>query len=169
MATERDELRAALGAAAADAQAEPGATDGRWPLLLADLERRWPRPPGARSPDADDVAEQLSSALAGELERLREEVGVDAEVTIAKTVVPANPTVFLLAALDLIGALTSICQKVAVTLDDELRLVGQAWEGHRDELDEARTRALSAGAVVTPVEIDDDDVRLTLLPAAPST
>jgi hypothetical protein len=170
LAAERDELRVALATVGdAGADSEPGATDGRWQLLLADLERRWPRPPGARSPDADDVAAQLSRALTGEMERLREEVGVDAEVTVTTTVVPANPTVFLLAALDLIGALTSICQRVSVTLDDELRLVGQSWEGHRDELDEARTRALSAGAVVTSVEIDDDEVRLTLLPAAPST
>jgi hypothetical protein len=168
LAKERDELQAALTAsAAAEDEAETGIPDGRWPLLLADLERRWPRPPGAARPvDTDDVAAQLASALAGELERLREEVGVDAEVTIAKTVVPARPTVFLLAALDLIGALTSICERVVVTLDDELRLTGRSWEGRRDELDTARTRALAAGAVVSAVEIADDEVHLTLLPTA---
>jgi multidrug efflux pump subunit AcrA (membrane-fusion protein) len=165
LASERDELRTALAQAAA--RAEDESDDSSWPLLLADLERRWPQPPGARSQIPDDVGEQLSRALAGELERLREEVGVDAEVTIAKTVTPAQPAVFLLAALDLIGALIHICERVVVTLDDdELRLTGRAWEGHREVIDEARTRALAAGAVVTPIEIHDDEVRLTLLPAA---
>lgn len=167
LGTERNQLRAALSQATASSTGDAVGPDISWPLLLADLERRWPAPPGSSAtPGAtDDVAEQLSHALAGELERLREEVGVDAEVTIAKTVTPASPTVFLLAALDLIAALISICERVVVTLDDELRLIGRSWEGRRDELDDAHTRALAAGATVTSIEIEDDEVRLTLLPS----
>jgi hypothetical protein len=156
-----------------------------WDLLLADLTRRWPVPVtvtvasavgesaggevGAASASASAVSavpDQLAEAFVRELERLREEVGVDAEITVVDTFAPDRPVVFLLAALDLLGALTSTCQRVVVKLDDRLDMVGQDWEGRRDELDVARSRALAAGAAVGPVEIDDDRVHLTLSPTA---
>jgi hypothetical protein len=154
--------------------------DGCWALLLADLTRRWPVPVtvtvasaadgGGAGDDADlgaggsQVPDQLAEAFVRELERLREEVGVDAEISVVGTFAPANPVVFLLAALDLLGALTSTCQRVVVKLDDQLDMIGQDFEGRRDELDTARDRSLAAGAVVGPLEIDGERVHLTLRP-----
>jgi hypothetical protein len=154
--------------------------DGCWALLLADLTRRWPVPvtvtvasasdggdPGAEvGAGGSQVPDQLAEAFVRELERLREEVGVDAEISVVGTFAPANPVVFLLAALDLLGALTSTCQRVVVKLDDQLDMIGQDWEGRRDELDTARSRSLAAGAVVGPIEIDGEQVHMTLSPAA---
>jgi hypothetical protein len=179
LTAERDELRTALDIALKpdpepdpepEAPADAGApssrvADGCWDLLLADLTRRWPAPLGISADDGgDDVANQLSDAFIREVERLREEVGVDAEITVTGTIAPADPVVFLLAGLDLLGALTFCCQRVVVKLDGQLDLTGEDWEGERAELDEARARAIAAGATVTPVEIDDTEVRVTLTP-----
>jgi hypothetical protein len=183
LTTERDDLRARLGRATARPAASTEGTsaidEACWDLLLADLTRRWPVPvtvtvasaggeasTGGAGEAGSAVPDQLAEAFVRELERLREEVGVDAEITVVDTFAPARPVVFLLAALDLLGALTSTCQRVVVKLEDELDLVGQDWEGRRDELDVAVSRAQAAGAVVGPLEIDDDRVHLTLSPAA---
>jgi hypothetical protein len=192
LVAERDDLQnqlqlaqAAAGpspapAAGASSPAVAGATespvdDATWALLLADLNRRWPVPvtvtvasggssPAGASTDAGAVPDQLAEAFVRELERLREEVGVDAEISVVDTFAPTRPVVFLLAALDLLGALTSTCQRVVVKLEDDLDMIGEDWEGRRDELDTARDRAIAAGAVVGPVEIDDNQVHLTLGP-----
>jgi hypothetical protein len=187
-----DRASATSAASVASGPTETSATsavdDGCWALLLADLTRRWPVPvtvtvasaAGAGSAEADSgaagegdaaaagsqVPDQLAEAFVRELERLREEVGVDAEISVVDTFAPADPVVFLLAALDLLGALTSTCQRVVVRLDDQLDMTGQDWEGRRDELDTARSRALAAGAVVGPLEIDGEQVHVTLSPAS---
>jgi hypothetical protein len=170
----------AASSAPTTASAMSAVDDGCWALLLADLTRRWPVPVtvtvasaaegGAGDVEAgaggSQVPDQLAEAFVRELERLREEVGVDAEISVVGTFAPANPVVFLLAALDLLGALTSTCQRVVVKLDDQLDMIGQDFEGRRDELDTARDRSLAAGAVVGPLEIDGERVHLTLSPAA---
>jgi len=194
LTTEREDLvgqleRAKAAAKAARTAAAPPATEAAepsavdeavWDLLLADLTRRWPVPVTvtvasaggedaggeATASGASAVPDQLAEAFVRELERLREEVGVDAEITVVDTFAPERPVVFLLAALDLLGALTSSCQRVVVKLEDQLDMVGQDWEGRRDELDVARSRALAAGAAVGPLEIDDDRIHLTLGPTA---
>jgi len=184
LTSERDDLRSRLdrasAAAAAPAAGSSGSSavdDATWDLLLADLTRRWPVPVtvtvasagetvGEAGTAASAVPDQLAEAFVRELERLREEVGVDAEITVVDTFAPARPVVFLLAALDLLGALTSTCQRVVVKLEDQLDMVGQDWEGRRDELDVARSRALAAGADVGPLEIDGDHIHLTLNPTA---
>jgi len=190
LTSERDDLRSRLDRASAAAVAASGSSsssagspgssavdDATWDLLLADLTRRWPVPVtvtvasagetvGEAGTAASAVPDQLAEAFVRELERLREEVGVDAEITVVDTFAPARPVVFLLAALDLLGALTSTCQRVVVKLEDQLDMVGQDWEGRRDELDVARSRALAAGADVGPLEIDGDHIHLTLNPTA---
>jgi hypothetical protein len=184
LVAERDDLQTQLQLAQASATpaavvpAPPSASpaeslveDATWSLLLADLTRRWPVPVtvtvgSSPLPEASDaVPDQLAEAFVRELERLREEVGVDAEITVVDTFAPARPVVFLLAALDLLGALTSTCQRVVVKLEKDLDMIGQDWEGRRDELDTAHARATAAGAAVGPIEIDDaDQVHLTLAP-----
>jgi hypothetical protein len=194
LTAERDELRTLVERTSASAASEPTASsaptttsavdDGCWALLLADLTRRWPVPVTVTVASAAEagaagaaggvetggagsqVPDQLAEAFVRELERLREEVGVDAEISVVGTFAPANPVVFLLAALDLLGALTSTCQRVVVKLDDQLDMIGQDFEGRRDELDTARDRSLAAGAVVGPLEIDGERVHMTLSPAS---
>jgi FtsZ-binding cell division protein ZapB len=192
--SERDDLQARLDAAPAaePAAAAPAAessfvvtttADGVWDLLLAELTRRWPAPvmalaaaargegaeaaegEGEPAVEGDAVAAQMAEAFVRELERLREEVGVDAEISVTGSISPSDPVVFLLASLEVLGAVTSTCQRVVVNVDDQLNLVGEDFEGRRDELDVARNRALAAGATVTPIEIVDDQVRVSVIPA----
>jgi hypothetical protein len=185
--SERDDLQARVEAAPAAAPAAESSVvvtataDGVWDLLLAELTRRWPAPvmalaaaargEGAEAAEGepavggDEVAAQMAEAFVRELERLREEVGVDAEISVTGSISPSDPVVFLLASLEVLGAVTSTCQRVVVNVADQLNLVGEDFEGRRDELDVARNRALAAGATVTPIEIVDDQVRVSVIPA----
>ena len=178
-----DELAAAMAAAEASRAAvaeaaareavrtkalagdEPGPS---WPLLLADMERRWANtvgvPPSARAMKATEVAGQLAEALDREVERVREEVGVDVSLTLTNEVATGTPVVFLLAATDLLGALVSTCERVTLELDGKLVLLGEVWTELGDEIDVARQRAVDAGLAVEPVEIDTERVRVTMLP-----
>lgn len=147
------------------AEGEPGPS---WPLLLADMERRWANtvgvPPSARAMKATEVPGQLAEALDREVERVREEVGVDVSITLTNEVATGMPVVFLLAATDLLGALVSTCERVTLELDGKLVLLGEVWAELGDEIDVARQRAVAAGLAVEPVEIDTERVRVTMLP-----
>jgi hypothetical protein len=171
-----DELAAATAAAEAAAareavrtqalvEGEPGPS---WPLLLADMERRWANtvgvPPSARAMKATEVAGQLAETLDREVERVREEVGVDVSLTLTNEVDTGMPVVFLLAATDLLGALVSTCERVTLELDGKLVLLGEVWSELGDEIDVARQRAVAAGLEVEPVEVDTERVRVTMLP-----
>jgi hypothetical protein len=167
---ERDALAAERAATAATAGGGEGETivDRSWALVLADLERRWAAGVGAL-PDARGVSdgpvpEQLAEGLTREVERLREEMGVDVSLTRGKPVAPARPVVFLLAATDLLGALAATCERVAVAIDDTLVLTGEVWIELGDDLEVSRTRALDAGVVIDPIDVDDERVRITLRP-----
>ena len=147
------------------AEGDPGPS---WPLLLADMERRWANtvgvPPSARAMKATEVPGQLAEALDREVERVREEVGVDVSVTLTNEVATGTPVVFLMAATDLLGALVSTCERVSLELDGKLVLLGEVWAELGDEIDKARQRAVDAGLAVEPVEADTERVRVTLLP-----
>ena len=163
-----DELAVLLDAATADTspgRGAAGAADaGLWHLLLAHVTRRWAAvvgvPPGNRHMVEGASADQLAQALSREVERLREEVGVDVELTVAAPVEPRHRVPFLLAAIELLGALASSAERVSVDLDGRLVLVGDGWQDPGGELDAARDRAVAAGARVSPVEAEPDRVRL---------
>jgi hypothetical protein len=144
---------------------EPGAA---WRILLATLERRWAGVVGALPDDrgvaADTVPEQLTEALGRESERMREEIGVDVEVTAITPIDPADPVTFLLATTDLLGVLASTCERVTLTLDGSLQLTGEGWAGPTDDLELARARAVAAGTEVDVPAVDDEQVTLTLHP-----
>lgn len=137
-----------------------------WPLVLADLARRWAAtcgvPPGGRAATPGPTSAQLTEGLARETERLREEVGVDVSFTATSDLDPANPVVFLLTATDLLGALAASCERVTVELDGQLRLTGETWTELGDELETARSRAIAAGAAVDPIDIGDEQVRIVV-------
>ena len=60
--------------------------EGLWSLLLAHVTRRWAAvvgvPPDSRALRASTPDDQLVEALGREIERLREEVGVDVEMSV---------------------------------------------------------------------------------------
>lgn len=155
--------RPVAGAAGDGGAAEPD-DGGLWDLLLAHVARRWAAvvgvPPGNRDMVEGAAADQLAQALGREVERLREEVGVDVELTVAGPVEPQDRVPFLLAAIELLGALASSAERVSVDLDHRLVLVGEGWTDLAGELDAARARAVAAGARVTAVEVEPDRVRL---------
>ena len=160
-----DELAVLLAATAADPPAAGSGHDaGVWHLLLAHVTRRWAAvvgaPPGSRDMVDGGAAEQLAQAIAREVERLREEVGVDVELTVASPVEPGDGVLLLLSAIELLGALASSAERVSVDLDGRLVLVGEGWSDLGGELAAARDRAVAAGARVSSVDADGDRVRL---------
>jgi hypothetical protein len=141
---------------------------GSWSLVLAELERRWAAGVGAL-PEARGVVDgpvpaQLAEGLTREVERLREEMGVDVSLTTGDPIEPADPVVFVLATTGMLGALAATCERVSVVLDKQVVLTGQVWAELGDDLEVARARALAAGAQVDPIDVDDDRVRVTLRP-----
>lgn len=172
-----DEIAAAEAQVAAVAAREAsrlaamaeGAPAASWPLVLADMERRWANtvgvPPGARAMKASDVPGKLAEALDREVERVREEVGVDVSITVSDELPPTpDPVVFLLAATDLLGAMISTCERVALELGDGLVMVGEVWTELGDEIEVSRQRAVDAGLQVEPVEVGEETVRVRLTP-----
>lgn len=160
-----DELAVLLEATAADPPGGgPGRDDGVWDLLLAHVTRRWAAvvgaPPGSRDMVDGGIAEQLAQAIAREVERLREEVGVDVELTVASPVEPGDGVLLLLSTIELLGALASSAERVSVDLDGRLVLVGEGWSDLGGELAAARERAVAAGARVSAVDAGGDRVRL---------
>jgi hypothetical protein len=153
-----------------DAAPVDGSAAGAWRIVLSILERRWVgvvgAPPDARGVVSGPVSDQLTEALTRESERLREEVGVDVEVSAASPVDPDDPVTFLLAATDLLGVLASVCERIVLTLDGAVVIVGEGWSGPTHELDLARARALAAGTSVDAIAVDGETVSLALRPAA---
>lgn len=145
---------------------DPGAS---WPLVLADMTRRWANTvgiqPGDRAMKSTEVHEQLAEALDREVERVREEVGVDVSVTVSGQLSTTQPVVFLLAATDLLGAMVSTCERVSLEIDDEgLLLVGDVFAELGDDIEVSRQRAVEAGLTVDDAEVADERVRVRLRP-----
>jgi hypothetical protein len=177
LAAERDQLAGdivdmrLLVESAQAAPSAPGSTEaieGAWTLLLGNLERRWVAavgvPPDQRGLRGATVTEQLVESLEREIERVREEVGVDVGFTIAEAPEPEQPVVYLLAALDLLGAVVFTCERVRIDLDTDLVLVGETFTELGDEIEAARKRALTAGASVDEIDLQADQVRVVLHP-----
>jgi hypothetical protein len=161
------ELEARLDAATRAASG--GAADGLWQLLLAHLTRRWAAmvgvPPEGRTVVAGPGSAQLAEALSREIERLREEVGVDVDLVADDDGAhlgddPGDRVPVLLAAVELLGVLAASCQQVTVELGDSLLLVGEGRLDPGDELAAVRDRVAAAGVSVTPLVVDDDGERV---------
>jgi hypothetical protein len=168
-----DELALQLEAATAERAAAPAVgsgqpvdADGLWDLLLAHITRRWASvvgvPPANRHM-ATGPSDQIAQALTREAERLREEVGVDVELTAAAPIEPADRVPFLLAAVELLGALASSAERVTVGLDGHLVLEGDGWVDMSGEVRAARDRAVAAGAEVDLAEPGPEQIRLEVM------
>jgi hypothetical protein len=167
-----DDLAAQLEAARAAAP-EAG-DDGLWQLLLANVARRWAAvvgvPPEGRTVVAGPPGAQLAEALNREVERLREEVGVDVDVDLVAGQGaprlgddPADRVPVLLAAMELLGVLAVSCQQVTVELGDELVIVGEGRLDPGDELAAVRDRAAAAGVGIGPLVADAEEERVEVV------
>jgi hypothetical protein len=112
---------------------------------------------------ATGTADQITQALTREAERLREEVGVDVELTVVAAVEPADRVPFLLAAIELLGALASSAEQVTIGLDGHLVLEGDGWVDLSGEVGAARDRAAAAGAEVDLAEPGPERIRLEVM------
>lgn len=178
-----DDLAARLEAAVPPAERPGGADDdGLWRLLLAHVARRWGSvvgvPPEGRAVVSGPASAQLAEALTREVERLREEVGVDVDLVPVAAAGeqeaarlgddPADRVPVLLAAVELLGVLASSCQQVTVEVGDTVTLVGEGRFDPAGELAAVRDRAAAAGVAVGPLVADDEAerVEVSLHPAA---
>jgi outer membrane murein-binding lipoprotein Lpp len=163
-----DELSVLLDAATSASPSPQADADaaGLWHLVLSHVTRRWAAvvgvPPGNRHMVAGPRSAQLAQALAREVERLREEVGVDVELTVAGPVEPEDAVPFLLSAVELLGALASSAERVTVELDGRMVLVGDGWDDPSGEVEAARERAAAAGARVSHVKVEPDRASLEI-------
>ena len=166
-------LEAATAEGATAAGVEPAAdgsdasAGGEWRLLLAHITRRWAAvvgvPPEHRHLAEGPLSAQITQALTRHAERLREEVGVDVELTVTAPIEPALRTAFLLAAVELMEALASSAERVTVDLDGRLVLVGDGWVDLAREVTAACDRAVAAGVRVALVEPQPEQVRLEIM------
>ena len=150
--------------------------EGLWRLLLAHVTRRWAAvvgvPPDGRALRAATPDDQFVEALARETERLREEVGVEVELTAAArppaapggagTTTDVERVAVLVAALELLGALATTAQRVTVEVGDTLVLAGDGWLDPYREVAAAYDWAAGAGIVLGPVEEGDEQVRIVV-------
>jgi hypothetical protein len=155
--------RAAAGSGPTSAPGPPDDEGGLWDLLLAHVTRRWASVVGVPPPNrhmATGTGDQITQALTREAERLREEVGVDVELTLVAPVEPADRVPFLLAAIELLGALASSAEQVTIGVDGHLVLEGDGWVDMSGEVGAARDRAVAAGAKVDLAEPGTERIRL---------
>jgi hypothetical protein len=170
-----DELAVLLDAATTEPHGSDDTGAGLWLLLLAHVTRRWAAvvgvPPSNRSVVEGSAADQLTQALARETERLREEVGVDVELTAPPRAngangwaddEPGDRVAVLVAALELLGVLASSAQRVTVDVGDALVLTGDGWVDPYGELAAAYDRVAAAGVVLDPLDVGDERVRLVV-------
>jgi len=169
----RNEVSAAQAAEAEARESARKAAEGEsddpgpsWPLVLADMTRRWANTvgiqPGDRAMKATEVHEQLAEALDREVERVREEVGVSVTVTVAGQLSTNQPAVFLLAATDLLGAMVSTCERVSLAIEDGLVITGEVFAELGDDIEVSRRRAVDAGLTVDEIEVEDERVQVRL-------
>lgn len=149
-----------------------GTEAGLWELLLAHVTRRWAAvvgvPPDNRSIVEGEPSEQLAQALARETERLREEVGVDVELTNPGAAPGGGAgdatarVAVLVAVLELLGVLATSAQRVTVDMGDALVITGDGWVDPYGELAAAYDRVAAAGVALDPLDVGDEQVRLVV-------
>jgi hypothetical protein len=138
-----------------------------WQLLLARVERQWAAGvaahPGERGL-APDPGERLAEAIARELERLREEVGVHAEAVVTGHF-GADPLATLLATGEALAVLAPHAERVRVELGDQVVVVGEDWSGPPAELD-ALEAAVAGTGLLGGVAVSGGRVELVLVTPA---
>ncbi len=139
-----------------------------WGLLLARVERQWAN---VVNPAAEErgvmhgpQGVQLAQAVQRDLERLREEVGVNATLAANEPVDEGDPLTTLLGVGEAAALLAHNSEHVIVDLRDPPVVSGQDWSGDDDahrRLDQLAAAARDAGLNAT-VEILDGSVQVVL-------
>jgi hypothetical protein len=163
-ASRGDELEASL--ALANYGVGPPGETGTLELLLARVERQWAEAlgvgPDERGVRAGVPGDQVAQALGRELERVKEEVGVETKYVVTPPLQITDPTAFILASGEVIAVLASGCQQVQAELNSGLVLIGRGWDGSLDDLGDVMRRAAAAGLTVEPLDVSEGQLRLTL-------
>lgn len=165
-----DQLRSELEAARASGEVGGGATaEAVWALLLARIERQWAAGvaagPDERGWRGTDQPAQLTEALGRELDRLREEAGLYAELG-GEASGAAPRAELLLAAGEVLATLAASADRLSVQVGEGVEVTAEGWTGDVGEL--APLRAVVAGAGLdVSVEPGDGQVRVTLSASAP--
>jgi hypothetical protein len=125
------------------------ADDAGWRLLLARIERQWADVVNAGADERGIVdgsaGAQLAEAVQRDLERLREEVGVETTTRALGPVEYRDPLTILLAVGEAVALLAYHSEHVQVDLRDDAVVVGQDWTGD----DDARRRLEQFVTLVT--------------------
>lgn len=142
--------------------------DLSWRLLLARVERQWADVVNA-GPDERGVidtsqGEQLAQAIARDLERLREEVGVQTTLAPTQPIGDDDPLTTLLAVGEAVALLAYHSEHVGVDLGIPAVVSGEDWTGDDDALGQLERLAAtaSAGGVPASVAVVDRIARVTL-------
>ncbi len=143
-------------------------SDTGWPLLLARIERQWAdvvnAGPGERGVVNASRREQLIQAVQRDLERLREEVGVETTMAASEPVDNDNPLTTLLAVGEAVALLAYHSEHVQVDLRDPTTVSGQDWTGDdnaRRLLEQFAATASDAGLDAS-VEVADRSAQVLL-------
>lgn len=136
-----------------------------WRLLLSRIEHQWASTVGA-GPDERGITagghdQQLAQALARELERLREEVGLHTDATITGTMAAVHPLLVLLTAGELATIAAPHSERLVVELGAGLLVVGEGWTGGLAEGDLLGATLRDAG-LQGSVEATHDSVRVAV-------
>jgi hypothetical protein len=136
-----------------------------WRLLLSRVERQWAVAVGAR-PEERGVArasrgDQLAEAVRRELERLREEVGISAEVVVEVTgdVGDIDTVAGLLAVGEALTAVAPVSERVFVELGPQLAVTGEDCAANPQQIEQLVAMVADAGLAST-LEMGDGRVRI---------
>ena len=159
---------AARGAEALDAAA---AVEACWRLLLARVERQWAQAVGAgmeeRGVAPAPADEQLHQAVVRELERLREEVGLDTAVhRTGPGPTEGHPLLLLLLLGELVALAAPHSERVVVALGPVTGVTGEGWDADPAAADGLRA-ALAVAGLGGEVVANGTDVHVRLGPSAP--
>jgi hypothetical protein len=136
-----------------------------WSLLLSRIERQWAATVAALPHELGvangSTAEQLSQALGREVERLREEVGLSAQVRLNGPVLDTHRVGLLLAAGEAIAVLAADAERVDVEIGPGVVIRGGDWTGEPTAF-EAVARAAGSAGVDFAMDTSEAGVRLAL-------
>jgi len=139
-----------------------------WRLLLARVERQWADAVNAGADERGVVdaspADQFAQAVERDLERLREEVGVQTTLTATKPAEDLDPLSTLLAVGEAVALLAYHSENVRVDLRDPAVVAGEDWSGDDDALQKLERLAAtaSAGGLPATVSLTDGVAQVTL-------
>lgn len=139
-----------------------------WHLLLARVERQWADAVNAGADERGVIdaspADQFAQAVERDLERLREEVGVQTTLTATKPAEDVDPLTTLLAVGEAVALLAYHSENLRVDLRNPAVVSGEDWSGDDDALQKLERLAATAsvGGLPATVSLIDGVAQVTL-------